>query len=55
MKYVVCLGLKKFTFDNGSTAIGFAELAVNHFTPTEYDSKVNALISIEESEDDGDD
>ena len=54
MKYVVCLGLEKFTFDDGTTAMGFAELAVTHFTPTEYNSKLNALVSIKEEDEDAD-
>ena len=52
MKYVVCLGLEKFTFDDGSTAIGFAELAKTHFTPTKYNSKLNALVAIKEDDED---
>lgn len=52
MKYVVSLGIQKFTFDDGSTAIGFAELAMTHFTPTEYNTKLIPLISIEEEGED---
>ena len=48
MKYVVCLGLDKYTFDKGITAINFAELAMTHFTPTEYCKELKPLISIEE-------
>lgn len=54
MKYVVSLGIQKFTFEDGSTAMGFAELAKTHFTPTEYNSKVNALVSIKEEDEDAD-
>lgn len=54
MKYVVSLGIQKFTFEDGSTAMGFAELAKTHFTPTEYNSKVNALVSIKEDDEDAD-
>lgn len=54
MKYVVSLGIQKFTFEDGSTAMGFAELAKTHFTQTEYNSKLNAVISIEEDEEDAD-
>ena len=52
MKYTVSLGIQKFTFDDGSTAINFAELAMKHFTPTEYNKELKPLIAIEEGEDD---
>lgn len=52
MKYVVSLGLNKFKFDNGATAMGFAELAAKYFTPTEYTSKIMPYITIDEEEED---
>lgn len=52
MKYTVSLGLEKFTFDDGSTAINFAELAMTHFTPTEYNTKLIPLIAIEKEGED---
>ena len=52
MKYTVSFGTEKFTFDNGSTAISFAELATTHFTPTEYTKELKPLIWIEEEGDD---
>lgn len=48
MKYTVMLGVDRFTFDDGSTAIGFAELAMTHFTPSEYNKELKPLIAIDE-------
>ena len=48
MKYTVSLGIQKFTFDDGSTAINFAELAMKYFTPTEYNKEMKPLIAIED-------
>ena len=52
MKYTVSLGMEKFTFDDGTTAMNFAELALEHFTPTEYNKTVRPLIEVEEGEGD---
>ena len=52
MKYTVMLGVDRFTFDDGSTAISFAELAMTHFTPTEYTKGLKPLIAIEEEGED---
>lgn len=52
MKYIVSLGIQKFTFDDGSTAINFSELAMKHFTPTEYNKELKPLIAIDEEGED---
>ena len=53
MKYIVSLGIQKFTFDDGTTANNFVELAITHFTPTEYNKELKPLIAVrKEGEDD---
>lgn len=47
MKYIVNFGIDKFEFKDGSTAVAFAELAVNNFIPSEYNKELKPLISIE--------
>ena len=47
MKYIVSLGINKFRFDNGTTAVSFAELAANNFIPSDYNKELKPLISIE--------
>lgn len=46
MKYIVSLGVHKFEFEDGNTAMAFAELAQKNFVPTEYNSRLTPLISI---------
>lgn len=48
MKYIVSLGIHKFEFEDGTTALSFAELAVKNFQPTEYSTAMKPLISIVE-------
>lgn len=52
MKYSVNFGIDKFEFDDGSTAISFAELAVKHFTPSEYNKELKPTITIKGDEED---
>ena len=47
MKYIVSLGVDNFEFDNGTTAVNFAELAATHFVPTEYNKALKTTVSIE--------
>ena len=47
MKYIVSLGIDKFEIPDGSTAIGFVELAMKYFVPTEYNKELRPLIGIE--------
>ena len=54
MKYVVSLGLNKFKFDDGTTALNFAELAQNHFIPSEYNSQLTPCITLLDEEVDED-
>lgn len=46
MKYIVSLGIEKFEFEDGSTAMGFAELASKNFVPTEYNKELKPYITI---------
>ena len=47
MKYTVILGVDSYEFEDGATAIMFAELATKYFKPTEYCKELKPLISIE--------
>lgn len=47
MKYIVYLGIDKYGFKDGTTAVSFAELAMNNFIPSEYNKELKPLISIE--------
>ena len=47
MKYIVSIGVNKFEFDDGTTALGFAELATKYFAPTEYVKSMKPLIVVE--------
>lgn len=47
MKYIVMLGTERFEIPDGTTAIGFVELALKYFVPTEYSKELKPLISIE--------
>ena len=40
-------GTERFEIPDGSTAIGFVELALKYFVPTEYNKELKPLISIE--------
>lgn len=46
MKYIVYLGIDKYGFKDGSTAVSFAELAVNNFIPSEHNKELKPLIEI---------
>ena len=46
MKYIVSLGVEKFEFEDGSTAMSFAELAIKNFKPTEYNKELKPYITI---------
>ena len=48
MKYIVYLGIDKYGFKDGTTAVSFAELAMNNFIPSEYNKELKPLISIED-------
>lgn len=50
MKYIVSLGILKFEFGDGNTAMAFAELAQKNFVPTEYTTRLTPLISIVDDE-----
>ena len=52
MKYIVMIGYSKFTFDDGATAVSFAELAVAKFTPSTYHENIEVEITIKEDESD---
>lgn len=52
MKYVVNVGIKKFTFKDALTAVAFAERAKQHFTPTEYDRDISVEIELVNDEPD---
>ena len=51
MKYIVSLGLETFEFEDGNTAMAFAELAVKNFVPTEYCRELKPYITIVEGGD----
>ena len=53
MKYIVSLGILKFEFEDGSTAMAFAELSVKNFVPTEYNKELKPYVMI--TDDDGGD
>lgn len=46
MKYIVYLGIDKYGFKDGTTAVSFAELAMNNFIPSEYNKELKPLIEI---------
>lgn len=46
MKYIVALGVEEFEFEDGSTAMAFAELAVKNFKPTKYCKELKPYIMI---------
>ena len=48
MKYIVSLGIEKFEFEDGNTALAFAELAEKNFVPTEYNKALRPYITITE-------
>ena len=50
MKYIVSFGVDKFEFKDGTTAINFAEIAVEHFKPSEYNKKLKPYIYMEDEE-----
>lgn len=52
MKYIVMLGIHKFEIPDGQTALSFAEIAKKYHIPTEYNSKLEPLISIKEKGED---
>lgn len=52
MKYVVSFGINRFRFDDGQTALNFAELGKNYFVPTEYNASMKPSITIEEEDED---
>lgn len=52
MKYIVNFGINKFKFDDGQTALSFAELGKKYFVPTEYNSSMKPCITVEGEEDD---
>ena len=51
MKYIVTFGIEKFEFEDGSTAVAFAELAVKNFVPTEHCKELKPYITIVEGGD----
>lgn len=53
MKYIVSLGILKFEFKDGNTAMSFAELAQKNFVPTEYNTELKPYVMI--TDDDGGD
>lgn len=55
MKYIVTLGIHKFGIPDGATALNFAELAKKYFIPTQYNKKLDPLVSIEDESEDEDD
>ena len=55
MKYIVTLGIDKFEIPDGATALNFAELAKKYFIPTQYNKKLDPLVSIEDESEDEDD
>lgn len=48
MKYTVIIGINRFEIPDGTTALSFAELAIKYFVPTEYNTELKPLISIED-------
>lgn len=50
MKYIVALGILKFEFEDGSTAMAFAELAQKNFVPSEYNKELKPYITITDGE-----
>ena len=53
-KYKVAIGGYHFEFDDGTTALNFAELANKHFVPSEYNSRLNPYITLSDEEVDED-
>lgn len=51
MKYKVMFGVMDFTFDDSDTAMNFAKLAKEYFTPNKYAKYMKPLISFEDEED----
>ena len=53
-KCKVAIGGYYFQFDDGATALSFAELAKTHFVPNEYNRKLNPYITFYDEEVDED-
>ena len=49
-KCKVAIGGYYFEFDDGTTALNFAELAQKHFVPSEYNSQLNPYITLFDEE-----
>ena len=49
-KYKVAIGGYHFEFDDGTTALNFAELAKKHFVPCEYNSRLNPYLEVFDEE-----
>ena len=52
MKYRISFGVETFVFDDGNTALGFVELAMKYFKPSDYCPTLKPYISIEEDKED---
>ena len=48
MKYKVMLGVLDFEFDDSDTAMNFAKLANEYFTPNKFAKEIKPLISFED-------
>lgn len=53
-KYKVPIGGYYFQFNDGATALIFAELAKEHFVPNEYNRKLDPYITVFDEEVDED-
>lgn len=53
-KFKVSIGSYHFEFDDGTTALNFAELAKKHFVPNEYNSRLHPYITLLDEEVDED-
>lgn len=53
-KFKVAIGSYHFEFDDGTTALSFAELAQKHFVPSEYYRQLKPYITLFDEEVDED-
>lgn len=49
-KFKVAIGCYNFEFDDGTTALNFADLANKHFVPNDYSSRLNPYITLFDEE-----
>ena len=49
-KFKVTIGCYNFKFDDGTTALNFAELAKEHFVPSEYNSRLRPYVEVFDEE-----